>query len=283
MLDVNAFFNVSTACRALLSILNSTPFFVRVVSGEVIVEKPQIKRRQKLVNPKRLYTSFIFLSLGHSRIVCTFFGSIRVPSVVTISPKYSTLLTSNLHLVMSTQRLAQRSFSRTSFIQCLQSSSFSLQIRMSSKQVVQKTLRYSRRVLLIKFQKEAGLLQSLNGITRYSKSLYRVRNAIFYLSPSLIRRRLKVEIMSSFIQRFAFDRRARVSIIRGRGYQFLIVIAFNPRQLTQKRRPPPSFLIKSIGEAVGERLARMKPLSSYNLSSLSSSSLSLRDIEYKGL
>lgn len=137
MLDINAFFNVSTACQALLSILNSTPFFIRVVSREVIVEKLQIKRyQQKLVNPKRLYISFIFLSLGYSRIVYTFFGSIRVPSIVTISPKYSTLLTSNLYLVISTQRLAQRSFSRTSFIQYLQSSSFLLQIRISSKYVV---------------------------------------------------------------------------------------------------------------------------------------------------
>jgi len=39
----------------------------------------------------------------------------------------------------------------------------------------------------------------LKGVTKYLNSPYRVRNAVSYLSPVIIRRRLNVEIILSFV------------------------------------------------------------------------------------
>jgi len=39
----------------------------------------------------------------------------------------------------------------------------------------------------------------LKGITKYLNSLYWVRNAVSYLSPFVMRRRLNIEIILSFV------------------------------------------------------------------------------------
>ena len=123
--------------------------------------------------------------------------------------------------------------------------------------------RQGRRVLFIKCQNKLGAFARPNGITKYLNSLYQVQNAVSYLSPSIIRRRLNTQMISSFVQIRALLSRFSVSQINGIRYQFLMVIALRAWQSIQKRKLPPGFLIKITGAAIGNKLALINPLSRY--------------------
>jgi hypothetical protein len=70
---------------------------------------------------------------------------------------------------------------------------------------------------------------SLNGITMYSKWPYRVRNAVFHLSPRLILMRWYAFFMSSFVNTTAPPRRSSVSLMSGNASLFFLVTLLSPR------------------------------------------------------
>ena len=121
--------------------------------------------------------------------------------------------------------------------------------------------RQGRRVLFIKYQNELRAFIRPNGITKYLNSLYRVRNIVSYLSPSIIRRRLNIQIILSFIQMRALLSQFSISQINGIGYQFLIVIVLRAQQSIQKRKLPLGFLIKITSIAIGKELTLINSLS----------------------
>ena len=122
-----------------------------------------------------------------------------------------------------------------------------------------------------------------NGIIKYLNNPYRVRNAVSYLSPSVIRRQLNAQIILSFVQIQALLSRFSISQINRIRYQFLTVIVLRARQSIQKRKLPLGFLIKITSTAIGNELALINPLSRY-LSKYFHSTLSLfQDIPYRGL
>ena len=123
--------------------------------------------------------------------------------------------------------------------------------------------RQGRRVLFTKCQNKLGAFARPNGITKYSNSLYRVRNIVSHLSPSIIRRRLNTQIISSFVQMRALLSQFSVSQINRIGYQFLTVTALRAQQSIQKRKPPLGFLIKITSTAIGKELTLINPLSRY--------------------
>ena len=124
--------------------------------------------------------------------------------------------------------------------------------------------RQGRRVLFTKCWNELRAFIRPNGITKYLNSLYRVQNIVSYSSPSIIQRRLNVQIISSFIQIRALLSQFSVSQINRIGYQFLIVIVLRAQQSTQKRRLLLGFLIKITSIAIGKELALINPLSRYS-------------------
>ena len=121
--------------------------------------------------------------------------------------------------------------------------------------------RQGRRVLFIKYQNKLRAFVRLNGITKYLNSLYRVQNIVSYLSPSIIRRRLNIQIILSFIQIRALLSQFSVSQINRIRYQFLTVIVLRAQQSIQKRKPLLGFLIKITSIAIGKELALINPLS----------------------
>ena len=121
--------------------------------------------------------------------------------------------------------------------------------------------RQGRRVLFIKYQNKLRAFIRLNSITKYLNNLYQIRNIVSYLSPSIIQRRLNIQIISSFIQIRALLSQFSVSQINGIGYQFLTVIVLRAQQSIQKRKPLLGFLIKITSIAIGKELALINPLS----------------------
>ena len=121
--------------------------------------------------------------------------------------------------------------------------------------------RQGYRVLFIKCQNKLRAFIRLNSITKYLNSLYWVRNIVSYSSPSIIQRRLNIQIISSFIQMRALVSQFSVSQINGIRYQFLTVIVLRAQQSIQKRKLPLGFLIKITSIAIGKGLALINPLS----------------------
>ena len=143
--------------------------------------------------------------------------------------------------------------------------------------------RQGRRVLFTKCQNKLGAFARPNGITKYLNSPYQVRNIVSYSSPSVIQRRLNIQIISSFIQMRALLSQFSVSQINRIGYQFLTVIALRARQSIQKRKPPLGFLIKITSIAIGNELTLINPLSRYSSKYFLSTQSSFQDILYRGL
>ena len=123
--------------------------------------------------------------------------------------------------------------------------------------------RQGRRVLFIKCQNKLRAFMRPNSITKYLNNLYWVQKAVSYLSPSVIQRRLNIQIISSFVQMRALLSRFSVSQINGIRYQFLTVIALRAWQSIQKRKLPLGFLTKITSIAIGDELALINPLSRY--------------------
>ena len=143
--------------------------------------------------------------------------------------------------------------------------------------------RQGRRVLFIKCQNKLGAFIRPNGITKYLNSPYQVRNAVSYLSPSIIRRRLNTQIILSFIQIRALLSQFSISQINGIGYQFLTVIVLRAQQSIQKRKLLLGFLIKITSIAIGNKLALINPLSRYLSKYFYSTQSLFQDIPYRGL
>ena len=119
--------------------------------------------------------------------------------------------------------------------------------------------RQGRRVLFIKCQNKLRAFIRPNSITKYLNNLYQVQNIVSYLSPSIIQRRLNIQIISSFIQIRALLSQFSVSQINRIRYQFLTVIVLRAQQSIQKRKPLLGFLIKITSIAIGNKLALINP------------------------
>ena len=140
-----------------------------------------------------------------------------------------------------------------------------------------------RRVLFIKCQNKLRAFMRLNGITKYLNSLYQVRNIVSYSSPSIIQRRLNIQIILSFIQIQALLSQFSVSQINRIRYQFLIVIVLRAQQSIQKRKLLLGFLIKITSIAIDKELTLINSLSRYSSKYFYSTQSLFQDILYKGL
>lgn len=131
--------------------------------------------------------------------------------------------------------------------------------------------------------KVLGALVSLNGIDRYLYCPYRVLNVVFHLSSLSTRTWQYASGRSSLLNYIIPQRRSCILLFLGKGYRFLIVMAFSLRQSIQSRFFPPGLGINRIGDAIGPLSSTIIPffrfLSRYTLSSISSSCVR----EYKGL
>jgi hypothetical protein len=73
------------------------------------------------------------------------------------------------------------------------------------------------------------MLVSPKGIIKYLKSLNLVLNAVFYLSPSLMRIRLYAPLRLRAVKIYFPYRRSLSSVMSGSGVRSLIVRSFNLR------------------------------------------------------
>src|SRR5262245_15109571 len=123
--------------------------------------------------------------------------------------------------------------------------------------------------------KVAGELVSPKNMTSGSKRPRFVLKAALNSSPSLMRILLYPHRTSSLVKYLAFCRVSMSSVIKGRGYLFLIVILLSFRLSWTGRSLPSFFLTKKKGEAIGDLEDQMRPVrkcSSKNSSSCSCSS-----------
>ena len=121
--------------------------------------------------------------------------------------------------------------------------------------------RQGRRVLFIKCQNKLRAFTRLNSITKYLNNLYWVQNAVSYLSPFIIQRRLNIQIILSFVYIRALLNQFSIFQINRIRYQFLIVIALRAQQSIQKYKLLLGFLIKITSIAIGKELTLINPLS----------------------
>ena len=126
------------------------------------------------------------IGIGQSVITMTLFSSILIPLGLTTKPKYPTISWQKLHLSILMYNLA--SYNRQSTCQTcfLQSFGFLEKMRISSKYTIYITSIRPFNTLSIQDYYIVEAFASPKGITRYSKWLYLVRKAVFYLSPSRI-------------------------------------------------------------------------------------------------
>ena len=124
--------------------------------------------------------------------------------------------------------------------------------------------RQGRRVLFIKCQNKLRAFIRPNSITKYLNNLYWIRNIVSYLSPSIIQRRLNIQIILSFIQIRALLSQFSISQINRIRYQFLTVIVLRAQQSIQKYKLLLGFLIKITSIAIGNKLTLINPLSRYS-------------------
>ena len=143
--------------------------------------------------------------------------------------------------------------------------------------------RQGRRVLFIKYQNKLRAFIRLDSITKYLNNLYWVRNIVSYLSPSIIQRRLNIQIILSFIQIRALLSQFSVSQINRIRYRFLTVIALRAQQSIQKRKLLLGFFIKITSIAIGKELTLINPLSRYLSKYFYSTQSLFQDIPYRGL
>ena len=143
--------------------------------------------------------------------------------------------------------------------------------------------RQGRRVLFIKCQNKLRAFIRPNSITKYLNNLYQVQNIVSYLSPSIIQRRLNIQIILSFIQIRALLNQFSISQINRIRYQFLTVIALRAQQSIQKHKPLLGFLIKITSIAIGEELTLINPLSRCLSKYFYSTQSLFQNILYRGL
>ena len=124
-------------------------FFVKSVIGAAYREKLKINCLQKFTKPRKARTSFTVRGTSYSQIAFTFSGSILIPLVIIISPRYLVSQTQKSHLSISIGSPAACSRSMTLFTYSTYSSFKLLNIKTSSRQVEQKSSRYSLKLLLI--------------------------------------------------------------------------------------------------------------------------------------
>ena len=111
-----------------------------------------------------------------------------------------TSILQNSYLSISNYRLALYRASRISLIYFQYLVRLSLYIRILLIYAVQKMSRQGYRVLFIKCQNKLRAFARPNSITKYLNNLYWMRSIVSYLSPSIIQRRLNIQIILSFIQ-----------------------------------------------------------------------------------
>ena len=180
--------------------------------------------------------------------------------VLIIKPRYLVCLMLNSDFFISAYRLAFCSLLIT-FQTCSLCSSLLLeQIRISSRQVVQKSSKQSKRISFMYCWKVARLFVSPNGTTLYLQHPYCVQKVVRSLDARLICTQWNTQQMSNLVKIFTPPIQARVSLKRGIRYWSFQVIAFSLQQLIQKYRPPFAFYVKRIGAANRAQLLLINPL-----------------------
>ena len=157
-------------------------------------------------------------------MIKTFSRSTLILSVDTINPRYLVLQTLNSYLQISAQRPVARRRLSTCFTCTLYSSTSSKQIRILSKQAVQKTSRQLKRILFINLQQVARLFVSLKGSTLYLYILYQVLNVVSSLESGYIQIQQNAYQILSLVYIFALFRYTRVLLIRRSRQQSFQVI-----------------------------------------------------------
>ena len=169
----------------------------------MIFKQSLINFQLKFINPKNNQISITFVSV--SQFLKTLILSLLIYTlqVSTIQPKKLTLVLQNLYFYSLSLRLyLSRAFS-TLRIYLVYYFLFLEQTSISSKYIITNISKQGLSTLLISSQNIASALVSLNSITIYSKCLYRVLNAIFYSSPSIILIRWYLSYRSNTIKIFA--------------------------------------------------------------------------------
>ena len=153
--SVKAIRRVRNASTTLLSNLRGPSFqlftdpFSNDINSQVIREQPSIKRLQKLANLRNYYTSLQIVSYSYIVIVSTLYRSINTPSLPITKLRNSIESVKKQHFFQFVQRVYFRSLSNTSQRYLIYSSISLLQIRISSKQIIQNLSRQPTNALLI--------------------------------------------------------------------------------------------------------------------------------------
>ena len=155
--------------------------------------------------------SCTLLGLSQFITAATFLGSILIPSRDIIRPRYVTLDIWNLHFLILYYKPVSCRRLRTIRICFQYLESEDKQIKILLIYAVINTLRNSRSVLLTYCWNILGPFFILNGITRYSKSPYYIRKAVYFSSPLQTRIWLKAATILSFVKYCAFNKRSSVS------------------------------------------------------------------------
>ena len=124
--------------------------------------------------------------------------------------------------------------------------------RILSRYATTVLSRCALRTLLINSQYVAGAFVRPNGITRYSYSLYRVLNAVFYSLPFFMRIRLYAPLRSNAVKYQAPASRSCSSVMFGSRYKFLIVILLSFLKLMQGCSLLSFFRTNIIGYPAGD-------------------------------
>ena len=96
--EVTLCFSLAKAVRSASSQRQRESFRVRSNSGRACSEKSLMNRRKKLVNPRKDFTSFLFVGAGHLVTPTILTGSIETELWEMMTLRYSTVVFLNSHL-----------------------------------------------------------------------------------------------------------------------------------------------------------------------------------------
>ena len=149
-----------------------------------------------------------------------------LPSSI-INPIKLVFLVRSLHFLIATSICSSCTLFKTYLTCSLCFFSLSKQIIIILRYTITNLLRCSPNMLLICFQNVTSAFISLNCITNSLYSPFFNLKATFYLLPSLILIQWYAYLRSIFIKIFALPILFQISLIKGKGYLFFLVILFN--------------------------------------------------------
>ncbi len=238
-------------------------FRIRFVSSVASFVQSLTNFRLQFASLRNNYTSLTFLGASQSVIEIVFSGSILILLVPIIKLRKLTSFLKNSHfsgIVLKVVVLSRSSIAATS--SAYYSRNPLIKMSISSMQAITVMLIRSLRTLLIILQYVASTLVSPISITKNSQSLFRVRNAILYSSPSFIlimKKASRRSILEYYYtpQKQSFIR--SISSIRQRSFS---VILFRSRQSITFRRFPPFLGTKNTSTANSDLEGRIRILPS---------------------